>query len=434
MKHRDIQKIEVRMWDMLVGELAIDDSGFGYFRYADEFITSGLNPAPITMPVKKGVTYSFKSLNPETFKGLPGMISDSLPDAFGDNLLDIYFREKGVKNQANIQLLKLCYVSHKAIGALEFVPALKIEGQSNELQIADLSYIVDQLISSKKGLSLGDLNKIQDIISISSSLGGAAPKAVLGINFETNLIKPGNIQLPKGYEYWIIKFDAIKQGSQIDVNEPMGFTNVEYVYHLMAKKAGIQMTECKLFQDGERQHFLTKRFDRVEGKKVHIQTLHAIAHMDSYKTWNIDMYFRVMTRLKLAYKDHEQMYRRVVFNALSGNTDTHTKNTSFMMFEDGSWHLTPCYDVICSVSIKFKSTTENHKTTINGKYKNFTYTDLMKVAERNGIKQAPKIIKEVVNSLSDWKMLAEENGVKEDYKEHVQEVIDENINTLNFSS
>lgn len=432
MKHRDIQKVKVRMWDMFVGELAIDDSGFGYFRYADEFITSGLNPAPITMPVKKGATYSFKSLNPETFKGLPGMIADSLPDAFGDNLLDIYFIEKSVKNQANIQLLKLCYVSHKAIGALEFVPSLKIEGQSDELQIADLSHIVDQLISSKKGISLGDLNKIQDIISISSSLGGAAPKAVLGINFKTNLIKPGNIDLPQDYEYWIIKFDAIKQNSQIDVGEPMGVTNVEYVYHLMAKKAGIQMTECKLFKDGERQHFLTKRFDRIDNRKIHTQTLHAIAHMDSYKTWDIDMYFRVMTRLKLPYKDHEQMYRRVIFNALSGNTDTHTKNTSFMMFDDGIWHLTPCYDVICSVSIKFKSTTENHKTTINGKHKNFTYNDLIRVAEKNGIKQAPKIIQEVIDSLLNWEKLANDNGVKNDYKEHVQSVINDNITTLNI--
>lgn len=430
MKHRDIQKIEVKMWGILVGELAIDDSGFGYFRYANEFINSGLNPAPITMPVKKGVTYSFKSLNTETFKGLPGMIADSLPDAFGDNLLDIYFREEGVKKQANIQLLKLCYVSHKAIGALEFLPALKTDNSSKELLLSDLSVIVDKLISSKQGISLGDLNNIQDIISISSSLGGAAPKAVLGINFETNSIQPGNIELPEGYEYWIIKFDAIKQGNQIDVQQSMGFTNVEYVYHLMAKQAGIEMTECKLIEDEGRQHFLTKRFDRIGNIKVHTQTLHAIAHMDSYKVWDIDMYFRVMTRLKLTYHEHEQMYRRLVFNVLSGNTDTHTKNTSFMMNSNGKWNLTPCYDVICSVSIKHQKTTENHKTTINGKHKNFTYEDLIKVSERNGIKQADKIITNVIESLLNWNQLADKHQVRENYKNHVQEIIKDNIERL----
>ncbi len=431
MKHREIQKLAVRMWGMLVGELAIDDSGLGYFRYANEFIRTGLNPAPITMPVRKGVTYSFKSLNPETFKGLPGMIADSLPDAFGDNLLDIYFREHGVNQQANIQLLKLCYVSHKAIGALEFKPALQVEGPSKKLQLADLSYIVDKLVSSKKGLSIGDLNKIQDIISISSSLGGAAPKAVLGINFNDNSIKPGNIHLPEGYDYWIIKFDALKHGSQIEVGESTGFTNVEYVYYLMAKNALIEMTQCKLIKEDDRQHFLTKRFDRIGNTKIHTQTLHAIAHMDSFKTWDIDLYFRVMTKLKLPYSDHKQMYRRMVFNALAGNTDTHTKNTSFMMFGDGTWRLTPCYDVICSVSIKFKNTTENHKTTINGKYKNFTKQDLLQVAERNGIKQANKIITEVIESLSTWDQLADKHEVKTEYKKHVQSIIHENIQRLN---
>jgi serine/threonine-protein kinase HipA len=428
-KNKNIRQIEVKLWDMPMGQLAIDDDGIGYFRYHDEFILTGLNPAPIRMPVKKGISYSFPNLNPETFKGLPGMISDSLPDAFGDKLLDIYFKKQGVKQRANIQLLKLCYVSHKAIGALEFVPSLQIDGQSQELKLDELSAIVDKLISSKKGITTGDLNQIQGVISIASSLGGAAPKGVLGINFETDSIKPGNIELPEGYEYWIIKFDAIKQSSELLMEQSLGFTNVEYVYSLMAKEAGIHMTDCKLIKDKERQHFLTKRFDRIDGNKIHVQTLHAIAHMDSYDIWDIDLYFRTMTRLKLAYHDHEQMYRRVVFNALAGNTDTHTKNTSFMMDESGNWKLTPCYDIICSVSMKHKST-ENHKTTINGKRKDFQYEDLIAVAEGNGIRKADKIISEVVESLSNWSQLADQNNVRAEYKEHVQNIITNNLKNI----
>lgn len=429
MNLRDINQVDVFLWGRLLGKLAMDNKGLGFFRYSDEFLSSGLEPAPIAMPARKGIIYSFPNLNRETFKGLPGMIADSLPDAYGDRLLDIYFSKEGIRNTVNIQLLKLCYISHKAIGALEFAPPLRLPHTlSGKLRLSDLMGTVDKLISSRKSLSEGVLNNLQDIISIGSSLGGAAPKAVIGIDFSTNSIKPGNIDLPENYEYWIIKFDAIKRGGDLSFSETKGFGNVEYVYYKMARAAGINMYICKLLEDDNRFHFLTKRFDRVNGNKLHMQSLHAIAHMDSYQVWDYDMYFRVFARLKLPYPDHEELYKRIVFNGLAGNTDTHTKNTSFLMDEKGSWRLSPYYDVICSVPLA--SGVQNHKTLINGKSLGFNYSDFAEVAERNGIKKYDQIIEQVVLSLQKWSELSIEYQVKKEYQLHVQKIIDGNLKNL----
>lgn len=429
MKLTDINHVDISLWGKLMGKLAIDNKGIGFFKYSDDFLATGLQPSPITMPAKKGMIYSFPRLNTETFKGLPGMIADSLPDAYGDRLLDIYFNKEGIKNSANIQLLKLCYIHHKAIGALEYAPPLKsLQSPSKELVLSDLMGTVDKLISSKKNLSEGDLTNIQDIISIGSSLGGAAPKAVIGIDFTTNSIRPGNIELSENYEYWIIKFDAIKRDQNLSFTETKGFCNVEYVYFEMAQHAGIYMNPCKLIEDDNRFHFLTKRFDRENGNKLHMQSLHAMAHMDSYQIWDYDMYFRVFTKLKLPYADHEELYKRIVFNGLSGNTDTHTKNTSFLMDEKGTWKLSPYYDVICSVPLA--SGIQNHKTLINGKANGFGYKDYVEVAERNGIKKYDQIIEQIINSLQQWPELSKNHHVKKEYQEHVQKIIQTNIELL----
>lgn len=431
MKHQEINQLDVFLWGERIGKLAIDEFGIGYFKYDDNFISKGIDPSPIFMPVKKGKVYTFPKLNAETFKGLPGMIADALPDSYGDKLLDYKFRSLGIKHQANIQLLKLCYISTKAIGALEYKPSFENE-ETKEVDLNDLVHHVDELNASKGKLEIGDLNKIQDIISVGSSLGGAAPKAVLGIDFNTNKIKPGNIKLPSNYDYWIIKFDALKNHDSIEFNEPKGFCNVEYVYHLLAIDAGLNMEACKLYKHGNRSHFLTKRFDRVHGEKIHMQSLHAMAHMDSYKKWDYDIYFKVLTRLKLNYSDHEEMFRRIVFNGLSGNTDTHTKNTSFLMDKKGNWMLSPLYDVICSVSLSSK--VENHKTLINGKPNKFVKADYLAIAERNSIKHPEKIINQVVNSLNQWEKLSKEHSVKEEYRDHVSKIIKENIKNLGVNS
>ena len=432
MKYSDINHIDINLWGQLMGKLAVDSKGVGFFKYAPEFVETGLQPAPITMPVTKDVIYSFPRLNLEVFHGLPGMISDSLPDAFGNRLLDIHFKKLGIKNEFNRTLLKLCYINHKATGALEFTPPLpSSKPVENELILSDLMHTVDQLISSKQTLNAGDLNNIQDIISIGSSLGGAVPKAVIGIDFNSNSIKPGNIPLPDNYDYWIIKFDALKREQGMELSEPLGYGNVEYTYYEMATKAGIAMSPCKLLKDGDRYHFLTKRFDRVGNQKLHLQSLNAIAHADSYQLWDYDIYFKVLTKLKANYADHEQLYKRIVFNGLAGNTDTHTKNTSFLMNQKGEWKLSPFYDVICGVSRKYRST-ENHKTLINGKTTGFTYTDFVSVAEKNGIKNYKEIIDQVNESLDGWLALSQKNNVKKAYQQHVQSVID--LNRKNLAS
>lgn len=420
--------IDVHLWEDLIGKLAINDSGTGFFKYSPEFISKGIEPSPIWMPVNRTMVYSFPKLNTETYKGLPGLIADSLPDAYGNRLLDIHFERQGISNSANVELLKLCYISTKGMGALEYAPPLQSASNGKELSIGDLISTVDKLVRSKQSLDQGYLNNLQDIISIGSSLGGAAPKAVIDIDFKTNTIRPGNISNPSNYESWIIKFDNIKQGSQLQSNETTGFGKVEYTYHEMALKSGIHMNECRLYHDQDRSHFMTKRFDREEeGKKLHMQALHGIAHMDSYGHHDYKTYFKVFNRLKLPFNQHEEMFRRIVFNGISGNTDTHTKNTSFLMNQDGKWSLSPAYDLICSVSMR--NNVEKHKTLINGKTDSFTKSDFLAVAQEASISPstANKIIHQVQNALSLWKELSNKNDVNHDHLKHVAKIIDKNL-------
>lgn len=430
MKNKDRKVVDVKLWGDLVGKVSVNDKGIGFFKYAPEFLSKGIEPSPYRMPVKKNIIYSFPRLNKQTFKGLPGMIADSLPDAYGDHLLNIYFEKEGIKNSVDIELLKLSYMSSKATGALEYAPPLMNQKRGNhELSINSLLDSVDRLISSKKTLEEGDLNDIHDIISVGSSLGGAAPKAVIDIDFKTNSIRPGNIPNTPNYEPWIIKFDAVKKEHAINIQDTKstGFGNVEYAYYLMAKRAGITMNPCRLYHDSGRSHFMTKRFDRSNGEKLHMQTLHAIAHMDSYFPHDYNKYFKVFSGLKLNHSEYEEMYRRIVFNGLAGNTDTHTKNTSFLMNKEGRWSLSPCYDLICSISMK--NNIERHKTLINGKSHNFTKQDFMSVARKAGIKEsrANEIIDKVSESLSQWNNLALESGVREEHIKHIKKHIDKNL-------
>lgn len=431
MKNEDRKIVDVKLWGSLVGKLAVDDHGIGYFKYAPEFLDKNIEPSPMYMPVKNKVVYSFPKLNKATFKGLPGMIADSLPDAYGDRLLDIHFEKEGIQKKANIELLKLCYMSSKATGALEYAPPLSDRNKENhELSINALMHVVDKLIGSKQQLKEGDLNNIQDIISIGSSLGGAAPKAVIDIDFESNSIRPGNLQNPENYESWIIKFDTLKNPYELNDHQSSGFGSVEYVYYLMVREAGINMTPSKLYQDSGRSHFMTKRFDRLKGEKIHMQTLHGIAHMDSYAPHDYNTYFRVLSHLKLNHAEHEELYRRIVFNGLSANTDTHTKNTSFLMNREGKWSISPCYDLICTVSMR--NNIERHKTLINGKTHDFTRKDFIQVAKEAGIKlsKATEIIEEVSTSLSRWQALATENNVRRKHIDHVKKLIDKNLKLL----
>jgi serine/threonine-protein kinase HipA len=435
MNKQNIEQIDVYLYDSMIGKLRVNEDGTGFFKYDPAFIGKGIEPSPIIMPVNSSIVYSFPQLNPSVFKGMPGMIADSLPDSFGDSLLNIHLEKEGIKQDVNIELIKLCLIGNKAIGALEYRPNLTDIGMNSnsKINLSDLVETVNSLLYDKQSLLKGDLSSLSDIISVSSSLGGAAPKAVLGIDMQTNEIRAGNIPLPSNFDYYIIKFDAYKRNNSVEFGESKGYSNVEYAYHKMVKELNLTMSESQLLHENNRSHFLTKRFDRIDGRKVHMQSLNAIAHMDSYKNWDYNTYFRVMQALRLPYTDQEQMYKRIVFNGLAGNADTHTKNTSFLMQENGTWRLSPFYDVICSV-IPNHPTTELHKTTINGKNRDFLLEDFKVVAEKNGIKNYKAIIEETISVLEKWKDISQGAGVNEFNQKHVAKIIDTNLANIKYSS
>jgi serine/threonine-protein kinase HipA len=333
MNKQNIQQIDVYLYDCMIGKMRVNEDGIGFFKYDPDFVGKGIEPSPIIMPVNPSIVYSFPKLNPAVFKGLPGMIADSLPDSFGDSLLNIYLEKEGIHQDINTSLIKLCLIGNKAIGALEYRPNLAEIGMktNRKIDLGELVNTVNSLLFDKQKLLKGDLSSLSDIISVSSSLGGAAPKAVLGIDMKTNEVRAGNILLPSNFDYYIIKFDAYKRNNSLEFGESKGYSNLEYAYYKMVKELNLTMSESQLLHENNRSHFLTKRFDRIDGRKVHMQSLNAIAHMDSYKTWDYNTYFRVMQTLKVPYSDQEQMYKRIIFNGLSGNADTHTKNTSFII-------------------------------------------------------------------------------------------------------
>ncbi len=428
---KNIDKVNVYLHGDIMGKLAVDDKGIGFFKYDIDFANKKIEPSPIVMPVNTSMIYSFPKLNLEVFKGMPGMIADSLPDSFGDSLLNMHLDKEGIKKDVNISLVKLCLIGNKATGALEYQPTLQSIGMlaNRKINLGDLVDTINTLLNDKQSLLKGDLNSLADIISVSSSLGGAAPKAVLGIDKKTKEVRAGNIPLPSNFDYYIIKFDAFKKGNTLDIGESKGYCNVEYAYYQMTKKLNLNMMDSELLIENNRSHFLTKRFDRVDGEKIHMQSLNAIANMDRYKNWDYEMYFRVMQKMKLPQSDQEQMYKRIVFNALAGNSDTHTKNTSFLMQKDGSWRLSPYYDVLCS-AIPNQPSTELHKTTINGKNKHFLLEDFKALAEKVAIKNYKQTIEETISVVETWKDIAKTSGVSEENQKHVSKIIENNLNNL----
>lgn len=410
--------VDVMLWGELVGKLAIDNSGYASFKYAETFISSKLDVAPIRMPLNR-VTYHFPQLDKLSFHGLPGMIADSLPDSFGNELIEIFFRENALTRTNALH--KLCYVASRGMGALEFFPSLN-EGKlvPQDIELEHMYNYVEQILNREE--ATGDLDSITDILSIGSSVGGARPKVLLALDERTHNIKSGNLPLSDTYDYWILKLDALRLNNGINLSGPQGYSNIEYAYYLMAKDTGITINECRLLEENERSHFMTKRFDRVNGEKIHMQSLAALAHIDFRQRTSYTTYFKLIQRLNLPYAAQEEMYRRMVFNVLTGVTDDHTKNTSFLMNTQGNWTLAPCYDVVCTTDKRHESTL-SHRSAVNGKIIDITIKDLLQEAKTVGIKQPKKIINEVISVIQNWEIYATEAGVLEKWMVEIEDLI-----------
>ena len=406
-----IKIAKVKIWGKSVGVVSWDQTKrFARFQYDPQFLKLGIELAPICMPLNDEI-YSFRHLNFETYRGLPGLLADSLPDAFGNKMIDTWLAQEGRSKTDFSSVERLCYIGRRGMGALEFEPALSKKHTTSELQIPKLIELADQILSSKRQFKshLKKDKSLQDLLSIGTSAGGQHPKVVIAINKNTREVRSGQMEWPEDFEYWLLKFD------EISIEHPLkGYGKIEYAYYLMAKAIGIDMSECELYRENGRTHFMTKRFDRENGQKHHLQTLCGIAHYD-YKspgTYSYEQAFQVMRKLHLSYRDFEQLFKRMVFNIVARNQDDHTKNISFLLKEGEHWVLAPAYDMTYSFNPQ-GSWTSQHQMTMNGKADNFTEDDFIRVAHLIGIKDWKDILKNTIDIVKNWSDFAKQAGVSE---------------------
>ncbi|MEZ3525066.1 MAG: type II toxin-antitoxin system HipA family toxin [Muribaculaceae bacterium] len=383
------------------------------FEYADSFVGRGIEPAPIMMPVREGRVYSFGDIGKETFKGLPGMLADSLPDTYGRALFDRWLALTGRQSGNSIETL--CFFGKRCMGALEFEPAMDMPYNSNtRIEIDALVNVASEALAEKKdfGANLSDDKKaaIAEIVRLGTSAGGQRAKAIIAYNKNTGEVRSGQVDARAGFDYYLIKLDGVT--AEAGLRETQNFGRLEYSFYRLVKECGIEMSECSLIEENGRAHFLTKRFDRVNGEKVHMQTLCAVAHYDYrlLRAYSYEQAFNVMRTLRLPYSQAQEMFRRIVFNVVVRNQDDHTKNISFLMDKNGKWRLSPAYDMGFSYNPD-GGWTSQHQMSINGKFDGITRSDLLEIAKRDNIKGAAEIIDQVSTVASGWGSIARECGV-----------------------
>ena len=405
---------KVNMFGLPVGTFRWDERyDVARFEYDSSFVGLGLEPSPLMMPVQEGRVYSFAGLDRETYKGLPGMLADSLPDTYGRALFDRWLALTGRTSSNPIETL--CFLGKRCMGALEFEPAMDITYDPNALfEIDSLVKVARDALTEKTsfGVNLNDDKKaaIAEILRLGTSAGGQRAKAIIAYNKETGEVRSGQVEAPAGFNYYLIKLDGVS--ATVGFKATGNHGRLEYSFYKLAKACGIEMTDCSLIEENGRAHFLTQRFDRNNGKKIHMQTLCGMAHFDYriHRAYSYEQAFNVMRALRLPYSAAQEMFRRMVFNVVVRNQDDHTKNISFLMGEDGIWRLSPAYDMGYAYNPK-GGWTATHQMSINGKFDDITRQDLLTFAHQNNIKDAAMIIDEISEVASQWPDLADECGV-----------------------
>ena len=417
-----VTRVDVFLWDEHVGAVALDPAfGFYAFRYSPEFQSTRIEPAPIHMPTTADRTFLFTDLAVETYKRLPAMLADALPDDFGNALIDRWMLDRGIQAEAVTPIDRLAYMSNRAMGALQFKPA---RGPRTRSAIAiNLSELVDTARKTVHGDFDGDAHAqatLRQIIEVGTSAGGARAKAVIAWNPATQEIRSGQLEAPAGFEHWLLKFDGM--GKDFELGGSQDYGRIEFAYHLMAVAAGIRMNECRLLHENGRAHFMTRRFERADGGvRHHVQTLCALAHRD-YKKKGANSYAQLldtMVRLGLAYEDKEEAFRRMVFNVMARNCDDHTKNFAFRLRRGHSWEFAPAYDVTFAHNPRGEWTAQ-HLMSVNGKFKDFTADDLLVEADRFAIGTAPRVIDQVRQAVLSWPTFAAQAGVRASELERIQ--------------
>ena len=411
---------EVWLWGHRAGAVALDETGIGVFEYDSAFLKLGLDVAPLMMPLSEARRghdlYSFAALNKETFKRLPGLLADSLPDKFGQAIVNAWLARRGRGPDDFSVIERLCYTGSRAMGALEYKPAIQQLDQPVGVKFDEMIALIQDVMHQRNALDTkftsteqGNQEALLDILRIGTSAGGARAKAVIAYNEKTGEVLSGQADAPEGFEHWILKFDGV---SDIEFGKTSEFGRIEYAYYNMALSAGINMSDSRLLEENGRAHFMTRRFDRVAGKKLHMQSLCALQHYDFNMAgaYAYEQALMTMRKMKLSRQEQLQQYRRMVFNVIARNQDDHTKNIAYLMNQQGEWSLSPAFDVTHSYK-PGEGWTQTHQMSINGKRDHFTLQDLKTVAEANDLKKAEEVIQEVMEGVEKWPVFADEAGV-----------------------
>ncbi len=420
---------EVRLWGRTIGAVSLEDGAeVAAFQYTPGFAASGIEVSPIAMPLSDHV-YAFPSLSRRTFHGLPGLLSDSLPDRFGNALIDAWLATQGRTSEGFNAVERLCYTGARGMGALEFVPAVGPAATvAEKIRIDDLVQMASDILSRRGNVvaSFADpdrANALQAILRVGTSAGGARAKAVIAWNPATNEVRSGQVAAGDGFDHWLLKFDGVSGNKDKESEDPAGYGAIEYAYFMMARAAGITMSECRLLEESDRRHFMTRRFDRTPGGgKLHAQSLCAIAHYDfnDAGAYAYEQALLVIRQLDLPMAAIEEQFRRMAFNVVARNQDDHVKNIAFLMGQEGRWSLAPAFDMTYSYNPS-GLWTARHQMTINGKRDGFTMEDFRACAKAAMMKRgrAEKIVEEVRAAVSNWRQYAEKAKVGPEWQDQI---------------
>lgn len=429
-----MEVIRVRYQEDVVGAVSFDtEKGVGAFEYDPSFVKKGIELSPIKMPLSNRI-YSFPELDFNTFKGLPGLIADSLPDNFGNAVLNAWVAEKGRSISDITPLQRLRYIGKRGMGALEYAPATKLRSlnASQQVEIQSLVSIAQEILDSRGSFKVeltqdgkDDRKAMMSLLSVGMSAGGARPKAVLAFNEDFTQVRSGQTNVPSDFSHYLMKFDGVSEHNknQETFGDPLGYGAMEFVYHLMATKCDINMMPCRLLQEGSRQHFITQRFDRIKNRKIHVQTLNGLAHID-YKqpgSFSYAELFGIARQLKLSAIEAEQLFKRMAFNIIARSHDDHSKNFAFIM-KQGRWSLAPAYDLAYSYKPGSKWV-NRHWMSLNGKRDNFTRSDFYSLEKLTPIftkRKIDDIIDSTIEHVSTWPRLAREWSVPKTLIDEIQ--------------
>lgn len=424
---------EVRLWGKTIGAVSLlEGDEVASFEYDPAFAQSGIQVAPVTMPLSRRV-YRFPELSRTTFHGLPGLLADSLPDKFGNALIDAWLASQGRRPDSLNAVERLCYTGQRGMGALEFAPVIGPGAKpATHIEVGRLVKLASEIITRRNNLQASLAGRegkdaLSDILRVGTSAGGARAKAVIAWNPSTNEVRSGQVEAGKGFEYWLLKFDGVSGNKDKELEDPKGYGLIEYAYYLMALDCGIDISESRIFRENGRSHFMTRRFDRLAGgQKLHMQSLGALAHYDFNMAgvYSYEQALFVMRQLQLPMPAIEQLFRRMAFNIVARNQDDHVKNIAFLMNKSGEWSLAPAFDMTYSYN-PAGAWTASHQMTLNGKRDHFTLDDFNACARKASMKRgrAAAIVAEVQATVAKWKSYAERAGVPDGLRKSIQRTL-----------